>query len=236
MAFQPMLAVARVVRRLLMTRARLSVAIVLGVLLGLAAFAANVGGAPSQAISGLMNTGVLLLAVPLVTLVFAVAALGELRDDGTLVYLWLKPIPRWQLALGACLATWSVTVPVSFMIGAVVAVLGGRADLLLPIGVAGSLASLAYGTAFVAFGLRTTKSLLVGLLYVLLWEGFFAALSDGVATWTVRRWATGLFSNLISVESTMAQVGTFSAVATLLATTGVGLALTTRFLQTRDVP
>ncbi len=232
----PALAVMRVVRRLLLTRARIGITAVLATLLGLAALAINVSGAPGREVRELMNAGVLLLAVPLITLVFSVASLGEPKDDGTLVYLWLKPLPRWQLALAACVATWQVTVPISFAVGAVVAVLGGRSDLLVPIGIAGSLASLAYGTAFVAFGLRTTRSLLAGLLYILLWEGFFASLSGGIATWTVRRWSTGLFANLVNVESSMAEVGTLSAVAVLLATTGAGLALTTRFLQTRDVP
>ena len=36
------------------------------------------------------------LLVPVATLVFASAALGDPNEDGTLVYLWLRPVARWQ--------------------------------------------------------------------------------------------------------------------------------------------
>ena len=36
------------------------------------------------------------LLVPVTTLVFASAALGDPADDGTLVYLWLRPVPRLE--------------------------------------------------------------------------------------------------------------------------------------------
>ena len=51
--------------------------------------------------------------VPVVALVFASAALGDPAEDGTLVYLWLRPVPRWQLAVAAAAAAMTISVPVA---------------------------------------------------------------------------------------------------------------------------
>ena len=41
-----------------------------------------------------MDSYGLSLLIPVVALVFASAALGYLAEDGTLVYLWLRPLAR----------------------------------------------------------------------------------------------------------------------------------------------
>jgi len=48
------------------------------------------------------------IVVPLAALWFGTSAIGDLVEDRLLVYLWLKPIPRWQLPAAAILATSSV--------------------------------------------------------------------------------------------------------------------------------
>ena len=37
--------------------------------------------------------------MPLVALILGTAAIGSEIDDGTAVYLMIKPIPRWRIAL-----------------------------------------------------------------------------------------------------------------------------------------
>ena len=49
--------------------------------------------------------------MPVTTLVFAAASLGDFREDGTLVYLWLRPVPRWQIIAAALGASITVTLP-----------------------------------------------------------------------------------------------------------------------------
>ena len=55
------------------------------------------------------------LLVPLATLWFGTSAIGDLVEDKLLVYLWLKPVPRWQLPAAAMLATVSVVVPLTVL-------------------------------------------------------------------------------------------------------------------------
>ena len=51
------------------------------------------------------------VVVPLTTLVFATAALGDIIDDGTMVYLWLRPVARFRIVGAAAAATLTVVVP-----------------------------------------------------------------------------------------------------------------------------
>ena len=48
------------------------------------------------------------VVVPLATLWFGTSAIGDLVEDKLLVYLWLKPVERWQLPAAAVLATITV--------------------------------------------------------------------------------------------------------------------------------
>ena len=47
--------------------------------------------------------------MPLVALIFGTAALGSEIEDGTAVYLLIKPIPRWQIALAKILVAAGLT-------------------------------------------------------------------------------------------------------------------------------
>ncbi len=69
-----------------------ALAVVLGVAVG-----AGDGDDPVGAGIGLVSSYGLALFVPVTTLVFASAVLGEPNEDGTLVYLWLRPLARWRL-------------------------------------------------------------------------------------------------------------------------------------------
>ncbi|PSO46190.1 MAG: hypothetical protein BRC32_07000 [Actinobacteria bacterium QS_8_72_14] len=119
------------------------------------------------------------LLVPLLTLVVAASALGDLDADGSLVYLWLRPVPRWQLAVGALGAVGTIAVPavmVPIALAALVAGLGAVSGAVTA--ATGAATALAYGAVFLAAGLWLERALLWGLLYVLVWEGPVSAASD----------------------------------------------------------
>ena len=97
--------VYRVIRRQLFSRGRL---IALGLLALLVPIAAAAQGASDTATTSgavrLIATLGFAVVVPIISLVFGTAAIGDLREDKTLVYLWLRPLDRWPIALGAWLA------------------------------------------------------------------------------------------------------------------------------------
>jgi ABC-2 type transport system permease protein len=132
------------------------------------------------------------ILVPLAALWLGTSALGDLVEDRLLVYLWLKPVPRWQLPAAAVLATASVVVPltaVPLTVSALVAGAGGVAWAAL---LAASLAALAYAGLFVVAGIWFRRAVWWGLAFVLIWENFVAYTAEGASRFTVIGWASSV--------------------------------------------
>jgi ABC-2 type transport system permease protein len=134
--------------------------------------------------------GVLL---PLVAVIVGTAALGSELDDGTIVYLLAKPIPRWRIALAKLVVAWVVTVLLvapAIVIGGIVG--NGDARMAVGFGLAATLGALEYVAIFVALSLVTSRALIVGLAYVVVWEGVVAGLFTATRTISVRQHALAL--------------------------------------------
>jgi ABC-2 type transport system permease protein len=122
------------------------------------------------------------LLVPVVALVFASAVLGDLAEDGTLVYLWLRPIARWRLALAALLATVTVAVPVAVAPLVVASAVTGQGGRLVAGATTGALlATVAYSAVFCGLGLKVRRALAWGVAYLLIWEQAVSRISHGAA-------------------------------------------------------
>ena len=139
---------------------------------------------------------VLPILLPLTALIFATSALGGEIEDRTLVYLTLKPISRLNVIVAKFLATTLIaTVLVeTSLAGAYLLATQSSADLrdLGAILLAGLGGCVAYSSLFLLLGLWfPRRGLLVGFIYVLVWEGTASALSTGLATFSVRRYVEG---------------------------------------------
>jgi ABC-2 type transport system permease protein len=137
------------------------------------------------------------LLLPLIALLFGTAAFGAEIEDGTVVYLLAKPIPRWKTVLAKLLVAGTATI-----------VLAGAATLLtLVITVAGasgweglltgylagvSAGSVIYTAVFVALSLVTSRALIAGLVFVVIWEGVLANLLAGIRFLSIRQYALGI--------------------------------------------
>jgi ABC-2 type transport system permease protein len=187
------------VGRTQLSRARLVALAAGGVVLVALTWAVAAGGGDAEPV--LDRVGVDLL-VPLLTLVVAASALGDLDADGSLVYLWLRPVPRWQLAVGALGAVGTIAVPavmVPIALAALVAGLGAASGAVAA--ATGAATALAYGAVFLAAGLWLERALLWGLLYVLVWEGPVSAASDTLARLSVRWHADAALEGVLPVEA-----------------------------------
>ncbi len=152
------------------------------------------GGRPDA--DRVLDTLVVRTVMPLVALIVGTAAIGSEIDDGTAVYLMIKPIPRWRIAVSKILVAAGLTsilvVPAVVITGVL---LGSRTDTATTIvgfGIACLVGGSAYAAAFVALSVFTSRALLLGLAYVLIWEGVLSGLLEGTKFLSIRQATLGL--------------------------------------------
>ena len=91
-------------------------------------FARSDYDAPQAAADAISGYGLGIL-VPLAALWLGTSAIGDLVEDKLLVYLSLKPVPRWQLPAAAILATASIVVPLTALPLTASALVAGAGDV-----------------------------------------------------------------------------------------------------------
>ena len=228
-----------IVLRQLITRGRLAALLLVGAVV--AAIAIAVGASDNR--TDPVETGVRLISdlgfttlVPIVALVFASAALGDMREDGTLVYLWLRPMDRWPIAVGAWLASITLSLPLTLvpLVVSAVAVDGGS-DLVRATVLAGVIGVVAYSALFVLLGLLLKNSIVWGLGYILIWEGIVAAFGSFAAKLAIRGYTRSILTSLTDVNLDLGDLSLPVAVIVPLVVAAVALVLAAVRLHAMDV-
>jgi len=127
---------------------------------------------------------------PLAALLYATGIIQDEVEEQTLTYLLLRPMPRWALYLTRLLATILMTslltavfTAATFAVIALTAPVpatAGLVELALKTACLLSLVQVGYCGFFGLLGLLMRRSLLVGVAYIVIFEGIFASL-DTVA-------------------------------------------------------
>ena len=145
------------------------------------------GGRPDA--DRVLDTLVVRTVLPLVALII-----------GTAVYLMVKPIPRWRIALAKGLVaaglTAALVVPAVVLTGFL---LGDRTDpqtAIVGFSVACLVGGSAYAMAFMALSVFTSRALLLGLAYTLIWEGVLSGLLEGTKFLSIRQATLGVAAAL----------------------------------------
>ena len=168
---------------------------------------------------------VIRVVLPLIALVFGTASLGAELDDGTAVHYLTKPIDRWIIVLAKVAVAGTLTavlvVPSTVLAGFL---LGGTHSIgvTFAIALAALVGSFIYVAIFVALSVVTSRGLIVGLGYSLIWEGVLAGILPGSQIFSVREYLGGIASVLSpqAVRESLVGAGGF-----LYAGIAVGVAL-----------
>ncbi len=183
------LTVARITARALFGRRRFLLLLPLPALLvGLALLSETFGATPSDwgppVIQGLW----LAVVLPVIALVVGTGVLGSEIDDGTLAHILAKPLPRREI-IGSKLV---VAVGITFLTTAVplylTGLVAGSSKLALGLVLAALLGSAAYCALFVMLSLLTRRPVLLGLVYVIVWEGLLTNLLSGTRVLSVQQY------------------------------------------------
>jgi ABC-2 type transport system permease protein len=153
-------------------------------------------------------------------------------EDKLLVYLWLKPVPRWQLPAAAILATASLVVPLTAL-PLMVSALLAAGEVAWPALLAASLAALAYSGLFAAAGIWFRRAVWLGLVFILIWENVVAYAAEGSARYTVLGWASTILGLAPGVDVEL-DAGSVAAAFVILPGIAVAgwLAATWRYRRT----
>ena len=93
--------------------------------------------------------------------------------------------------------TAAMVVPAVVLTGLLLGSRGGdTATTVVAFGIACLVGGSAYAAAFVALSLFTTRALLLGLAYVLIWEGVLSGLLEGTKFLSIRQATLGLAAAL----------------------------------------
>ena len=189
--------IARVTLRALVSRRRTVLMLLLAgvpILLGLLVRANTDGiGQVGATIDGL----VVRIILPLVALVFGTAALGSELEDGTAVHLLTKPIGRSTIVLAkvAVAGTLTAALVVPSTLVTVLLLTRPYEDGLgnaVSLGIGVFAGSYLYASIFAALSIITSRGLILGLGYALIWEGLLAGLLPGTQVFSVREYVRGI--------------------------------------------
>ena len=141
------------------------------------------------------------MLLPLAALVFGTAAFGAEAEDGTVVYILARPIPRWTIVTAklaaTIVATAALVIPASIVATFVAA--SGEEDVaaLITGYTFGILAgTLAYSVVFLCLGILTGRAFIAGLAYVFIWEGVITGIFQGTRILSIREATVGIAAGI----------------------------------------
>ncbi|HEV3384112.1 MAG TPA: ABC transporter permease, partial [Gemmata sp.] len=132
--------------------------------------------------------------LPIVALAYAAGIIRDEQEEQTLTYLLIRPIPRWAIYAVKLLATLTTTVILTTVFTALtyVALSVGSDNAWDDVSLRcmktialHDLAVISYCCLFGLISLFTNRTLIVGIVYIILFEGLIANLDFGIRLITV---------------------------------------------------
>jgi ABC-2 type transport system permease protein len=142
--------------------------------------------------------------LPLAAVVFGTTAFGGEVDDGTLLYLLVKPIARWRVVLSkyviAAGSTLVMMVPAVFLPWLLVR--GAEIPIGVPVAYlwGAALGAVLYSSFFVMLGLTARYSLVLGLIYVVGFEGVLSRSIPGIKALSIREFANAFTLKIANTD------------------------------------
>lgn len=176
---------------------------------------------------------------PFIVVSIASPAFANEIEDRTLANITLSPLPRWQIVTAKLGAAIAVATP--FVVGSAffTSYVGFNHDATAVFAVTASafVGLLMYAAVFVWLGLVTKHAIAIGLVFVVLWEGFFSGYVSGIRFFSVRHYAIALMHGLDPRRFVDApHVGASVAAGMATAVFALFLFLSVRRLRRMDVP
>ncbi len=202
---------------------------------------------------------VLGVTTPIIAIILGSGSLGDERSAKTMSYLALRPIRRETIAaaklIGAWLASFLVAGSGALLTAVVLGVTVGSWDELSAIVVATAITTLGFVAVMQFIGYITDRAVLIGLGYLLIWEGIVTGAASQVATTSIWRIGVSAYAGIVAgdhwgsdVFGLEAQVvadledllsgvvpGVWGALFKVLGIAAVSIVLTSYLMRERDL-
>jgi ABC-2 type transport system permease protein len=206
--------VAQLTARSLLGRRRVLILLALPAVLLLLCGAVRLLAGSDTAVSvGLLGGFALGTVVPLLGLIAGSGSIGPEIDDGSIVYLMSKPLNRHSIVLSklaVAVAVVTVVAGVPTLLAGLV--LSGTAEgIAVGYGIGAGVAGLAYCALFMLLAILTRHAVVIGLIYVLIWESLVGGYVPGAQVLSIQQWALAVTEKVVG--SSAGTIGVSSAVS-----------------------
>lgn len=231
--------VARLTYRALLGRRRVLILIALpALLLAISVAVRLIGGADDGAAVEVLGGFALASMVPLIGVVAGTGAIAPEIDDGSIVYLLAKPLPRRTIILTKLIVAIAVTVAFTtapILVSGII-LNGNSQGIASAYTVAAAVAAVAYSAIFLLLGTVSRNAVVFGLVYALVWEALLGSTLPGVRTLSVQQWSLSLAEGIAaSGTDVTSDVALPLALVLLTAATVLGTWYATRRLTALTV-
>jgi ABC-2 type transport system permease protein len=134
----------------------------------------------------------LAVVLPVISLIVGTGVLGSEVDDGTIVHILTKPLPRRDIILAKLLVAAGVSTLASALPLFLAGLMAGGARFGLALAIAATAGAVAYSALFLMLSLLTRRPVLLGLVYILVWEGLLGRFVSGTRVLSIEQYVIAI--------------------------------------------
>jgi ABC-2 type transport system permease protein len=174
----------------------------------------------------LVGLGVAVM-LPIIALVVGAGVLGSEIEDGTAVHILTKPLPRREIILAKLVVAAGVTAVSTAVPMFVAGALTDSVRLGIGLAVGTALGAVTYSALFLALSLLSRRPVLIGLAYIMIWEGLLTNLLSGTRVLSVQQYTVAVADSIADTDLLTGRVSVPVAVvmAAVLIVAGTVLAI-----------
>ncbi|AEV81817.1 hypothetical protein ACWT_0803 [Actinoplanes sp. SE50] len=171
------------------------------------------------------------VVLPVIALIVGTGVLGSEVDDGTLVHILTKPLARREIILAKFVVAVLATAVTSAIPLYLTGLLANSAKLGAALALAAVVGSFAYTALFLLLSLLTRRPVLLGLVYILIWENLLGKFLSGTRVLSIQQYVITIAHKMqpatfldpkVSVTTAAVMSAIFVVVCTVLAINRLG--------------
>lgn len=188
------------------------------ILIGMALLVRLIGDMNEPDIAAFLRVVSLTTLMPLFGLIVGTGTIGPEIDDGSIIHLMSKPLPRPVIIRSKLVVALSTTVVFAVLPTALAAlIMGAGWSLALALAIGSLAAGAVYCVMFMLLAILTRHAVIIGLGYALIWESLVGSLVPGARNLSVQQWALAVTEALAKPGLITAHVGLVLAVTLIVA-------------------